>query len=1666
MKIYDYMKSGLLLAALFSTVNLSAGPLDVSAPRNTIPPNIVSTANIPMLMLTASKDHLLFGPIYTDFEDLDDDGVVDTTFKPTFEYYGYFDSIKCYSYDNTTGQFNPSVMATQTTKTVGTVTSTKYSCPSGKSYWSGNFLNWVTMTRLDTVRKMLYGGYRDVDVKDSTVLMGSRLTWDAHSFVKYYNGKDIGEYTPFSEASLTKAAGPNANAYAGLSICITGTRDEASNTAAQRSQPIMRLVKGNVRFWSTVEWIACRWREDYNFGTGVKQQLGTFGPKLARFYSSTETGNGGVNHEISIPLRSTDGAVYSGTGPDLNVRVKVCDPNLLGEERCQAFPPNSTTNFKPYGLLQEFGYPKAIGEATRAEFGLITGSYDNYHQGYVGYNNYHDLLNNNLQVVGAAGALRKNMGDLEDEMNRTTGVFCHSPGSGCTTLPDGRVTGVGVIKAFDSMLLYSRAPAPTGYSSDAAWLNPMGEMLVQALQYYANIKPSTNPSSATNPNDSSVGMPLPEWSDPLADSPARKAKYGNAVCRPLNILAISSSTLSYDERAGAPFGTLPGSQAGLDSFVNKIGDAEGITGTARSVGSVPGNDDKSCSAKQINRLSEARGICPEAPAVRGSYHIAGAALYGNTKPIRTLSAPPADLNTVENALKVRTMTASLAGGAPRIDVPVPADLDAPPPPAPLTPASPKKYVSITPESVQDSGVPNSPLSFVSISSGPLYGAFIVTWNDIFAAADYDMDITGFIRYDLIRNKSSPSGWDIRIRTDIPNVCGGRSGTHGFSIVGVQKRDGSHTSANGRYLTHQHGGGILSNMPPVTQYLCGDTNYRNKTLAGTTVTYEKTVCNVTGDGTTGDPVFDNLYGRIANECSVKNMDYLHDETFHMIGEADALIKDPLWYAGKYGSFKSSVKSADGTYSTVDMPSTQLDWDSIKADGNDGSDGIPDGYFLARRPELLEAQLHKALNVVAKTSSAAPAVASVQLTGNDYKYVVKFDSTTVSGTVDAYKVDSEGEFSSSVAWEAEKLLDTRVSTDSGKNRSIITNNGNGSSAGVKFRWASLPAAYKKQMTTDSTNKLSEANAEVVLDYMRGDKTKEEISGLRKRDGGFIGPVVNGAPWVQGSPGSTLAGIGADGYAKFFGDHKERVKLLWVAANDGMLHAFNSDTGAEVFAYVPGVLANRLAEIPLQRGTGARTKLGGKNFVTGDEKKPVGTVWPYVDGSPFSADVKVEADWKTYVFGTLGRGGKGIFALDTTVVADLTESNASKIFKWQFTSDDDEDLGYITGDVSIHPASSQALPVAKMNNGKYALLLGNGNKSQTGKAVLFILYVDGPSGGSWTGRYKKIVVDAGPDNGLSAPRWEDIDGDGTADVAYAGDMKGNVWKFNLADKSPAKWDSAFKTGTTAQPLYTATYVDTAGNVTPLPISTAPQLLFMGKGGLMVNFATGNAFETGDFPRTGVVQRVYGIWDRPGLGIPPGGRARPVGIKTLAARSYTRNADGVVTIKTDTTLNWSTHDGWYMDLPGSAEAVLSDPSLDAGVMTFVTVRPKGAASSDCSSTPESSLYTVDPISGRAERNIQGSIMVSNLDVLVAANDISDQKVRVVADRTKKPFKTTTKACTAGESGCTCVGTKCTKQEAPVCGPGQRAKRVTGRSVDAVLCTSTAPRLQWREIPGLRTDQ
>ncbi|MHA7835778.1 MAG: hypothetical protein ACX94A_14990, partial [Algiphilus sp.] len=189
-----------MLAAVmvgFSGVNvaLAAGLPYISGSDNlqkysSLPATSVETAQ-PQAMITLSKDHQLFLRAYNDYTDLDGDGDIETNYQHAFRYYGYFDDNKCYDYAS--GVFTPS----------GSVDGDRY-CNGN---WSGNFLNWVSMSRMDVVRKILFGGKRVVDQsialdgKARTVLERAYLPNDAHAWAKYYNGKDIAKLTPFSGIS-------------------------------------------------------------------------------------------------------------------------------------------------------------------------------------------------------------------------------------------------------------------------------------------------------------------------------------------------------------------------------------------------------------------------------------------------------------------------------------------------------------------------------------------------------------------------------------------------------------------------------------------------------------------------------------------------------------------------------------------------------------------------------------------------------------------------------------------------------------------------------------------------------------------------------------------------------------------------------------------------------------------------------------------------------------------------------------------------------------------------------------------------------------------------------------------------------------------------------------------------------------------------------------------------------------------------------------------------------------------------------------------------------------------------------------------------------------------------------------------------------------------------
>jgi type IV pilus assembly protein PilY1 len=327
-------------------------------------------------------------------------------------------------------------------------------------------------------------------------------------------------------------------------------------------------------------------------------------------------------------------------------------------------------------------------------------------------------------------------------------------------------------------------------------------------------------------------------------------------------------------------------------------------------------------------------------------------------------------------------------------------------------------------------------------------------------------------------------------------------------------------------------------------------------------------------------------------------------------------------------------------------------------------------------------------------------------------------------------------------------------------------------------------------------------------------------------------------------------------------------------------------------------------------------------------------YVDGSPTVADAygafgthcpSTSPCWRSILVSGLRKGGQGFFALDVTDPSTFSETNAAKLVLWEFTDADDKDLGYSFSQPSI----------VKMANNRWAAVFGNGynnsesdgvsTTSTSGHAVLYIVFLDGFSDGTWTAGTDFIKIDTGigtttTPNGLATPAAVDLDGNFMANLIYAGDLQGNMWRFNVSSSNPSDWSTTppvkIFTGTATQPI------TSRPEVGPNPQGSAPS-----SGGVMVYFGTGQYLQQADITTTST-QTFYGMWDK--LEQNPTLIAR----SNLVAQTVVSESGGR-RVTSNNSVDWNTQRGWYFDLPTSGERQVSDPILRNQRIIFTTTIP-----------------------------------------------------------------------------------------------------------------------------------
>jgi type IV pilus assembly protein PilY1 len=620
------------------------------------------------------------------------------------------------------------------------------------------------------------------------------------------------------------------------------------------------------------------------------------------------------------------------------------------------------------------------------------------------------------------------------------------------------------------------------------------------------------------------------------------------------------------------------------------------------------------------------------------------------------------------------------------------------------------------------------------------------------------------------------------------------------------------------------------------------------------------------------------------------------------------------------------------------------------------------------ELVDALLAIKQNIESRTGSAA----SVSVNGVElyeevgpvlYMFQSTYDSDGWTGDVNAYQVNpTTGDVSETPEWSAADKLDAMWWT----NRKIATYNPLATPPG------GIPFAFLN-LNTDQQNSLDLdlLTAKNILKFLRGDRSLENLNGGTFRDRfSVLGDIVHSSPVFENG-------------------------VLYTGGNDGMLHAFSATNGSEIFAYIPNLVFENLKNLADPTFHGNHTY--------------------YVDLSPvIQPGVDQGASTMTLLVGGLGKGGKGYYALDITGIdastSFVSDCNVADRVLWEYGNDDD--LGYSFTRPVIVDSNDDDL---NANGTGWIVIVGNGYNSVSGKAVLLIL---DPSDGTVL---KSIDTGVGSCNGLSTPVAIDVNYDDRVDYVYAGDLRGNLWKFDLTNPDYTQWGVAYEDGVgDPQPLFQA-----LGQ----PITTKPDVMrHPEKHGYLVVFGTGKYLGVTDFSDTSL-NTIYGIWDYGddtddseylgffNRGSTTNKLSNQPGNVTLLAQEIVPSPDTdpnfpffwTITVSgeelklrilTDYSPNWETvddpdidelpnpgsaaappntvHAGWYFDLPLTGERVVTDVMIRDAKAIVISFTPEDEP---CSIGGDSIVHEMDAASGgrllRAQFDIGGAAAIDSEDLI-----------------------------------------------------------------------------------------
>jgi type IV pilus assembly protein PilY1 len=672
---------------------------------------------------------------------------------------------------------------------------------------------------------------------------------------------------------------------------------------------------------------------------------------------------------------------------------------------------------------------------------------------------------------------------------------------------------------------------------------------------------------------------------------------------------------------------------------------------------------------------------------------------------------------------------------------------------------------------------------------------------------------------------------------------------------------------------------------------------------------------------------------------------------------------FFLAGKYGWF-NDVNEDGNPFKTSGGATNNYEWE------DPATPTVPDGYVLASQAQRMISGIRKFFAAVSTQSGtiSASAVSSQRFTArspNGDFYSPSFSAGDWSGTVtrSALRFNETTNAVDSlptVVWDAGAILtaasvqeasagatDPMVSPADRKiftyRRDVSTN------PGIAFKAANLGSFDAAMRTALNTSPISNTNdglgAERV-DYLRGIRTRENAAtGAFRKRSSIMGDIINSGPVYKKEADSNISGDAE--YPAFTRNAASRTAMIYVGANDGMLHALRASDGKEMFAYVPRAVAanlNRLTD-------------------------PSYAHTAFVDGVARVGEAKIGSQWRTVLVSGMGGGAQGVFALDVTNpehFEDGTSSQSKVLF--EFTDQDDPVMGNVVTQPLLTKIKIPGASAGDAATYKWFVVVGSGYNNYVndgsgryvtnGTQALFFLSLDKTPGAAWVEgtNYFKITTPAANTStayGMANPGIL-LGMQGEAKNIYAGDLQGRLWKFNLAEGlSTANITTNKILNSGNAPLFTAT----DGGGTAQPITVPPLIATTGQGAYMVVFGTGKFMERNDSATTGQ-QSLYGIWDNDD-------DTKWRFTRSNLAATVTTVASTSLTITGPTAPfgdGSGMKRGWFTDLTSTRERIAVEGAQGFSSITFNSTIPVG----DCSGDGDGRSYILNPLNGSSVTPIE----------------------------------------------------------------------------------------------------